>query len=427
MTAPQSRNSLRGWLAASAAFLSMGISIGASQYAFGHFIEPLEQSFGWTRTQISASLSFTAVGTLAAPLIGRLMDVYGARPIMVGSLLMMGTSFVLRPLMSELWHWYVLSFIQLVPFAGMTILPAGRLIGLWFRRTRGRMMGITNAGANFGGLVIPPATALVLAIGTWRDAYIAMGLGCFAIALYSLLVVRERPLGSTARPEDTGGPPGSEPEPGEGAEEESEEDAEEEHWTTRRALRTRSFYAIAIAVCLGCFTYATILPHVVVHLTNEGAGITVASLALAMLAISGIAGKVGFGFLAERFGARKTFIVDLLGQAVAVLCLAFAPSPLLMLAITPVYGFFMGGTGVLLLLIVQETFGLRHYGAILGLINMSTIVTFTVGPLLAGASFDLTGSYSTAFGCCCAFFLCAAAVLQWTRDDAGATPRTSRT
>ena len=408
MTPPSSRDSVRGWLAASAAFLSMSISIGATQYAFGHFIEPLEQTFGWTRTQISASLSFTAVGTLAAPLIGRLMDLYGARPIMVGSLLVMGSSFVLRPFMSELWHWYVLSFLQLVPFSGMTILPAGRLIGLWFRRTRGRMMGITNAGANFGGLVVPPVTALVLAIGTWRDAYVAIGLTCFAVALYSLLVVRERPLGTPARPDA------------------SAAEGEEEHWTTRRALRTRSFYVIAVAVCLGCFTYATILPHVVVHLTNEGASITVASLALGMLAASGIAGKICFGFLAERLGARKTFIVDLLGHAVAVLCLAFAPSPLLMLAITPIYGLFMGGTGVLLLLIVQETFGVRHYGAILGLINMSTIITFAVGPLLAGASYDLTGSYSAAFASGSALFLCAAAVLRWTKDDAGATARTSR-
>ena len=246
---------------------------------------------------------------------------------------------------------------------------------------------------------------MVIAIGTWRDAYLAVGLTCFAVAVYTLVVVRERPIGSPS------------PEGDAGSSEDHAAGDDEEHWTTRRALRTRSFYAIAVAVCFGCFTYATILPHVLVHLTNEGASIAFASVALGMLAASGIAGKIMFGFLAERLGARRAFIVDLVGHAIAVLCLATAPSPLLMLAVTPVYGLFMGGTGVLLLLIVQETFGVRHYGAILGLVNMSTILTFAVGPLLAGVSYDLTGSYSPAFALGSALFLCAAAVLRWTKDD----------
>ena len=407
MTTPTSPDPLRGWLAASAAFLSMSVSIGASQYAFGLFVEPLEQTFGWTRTQISASLSFTALGTLAAPLLGRLMDLYGARPIMAGSLLLMGTSFVLRPFMSELWHWYVLSFFQLVPFSGATILPAGRLIGLWFRQTRGRMMGFTNAGANFGGVVVPPAAAVVLALSTWREAYVVLGLACFAVFAYSLAVVRERAPG--AHEEDTA--PASE----------RVQDDAQEHWTTRRALRTRSFYALAVTTCFGCFTYATVLPHVLAHLTTEGVGVAAASVAFGAMAACGIAGKILFGFLAERLGARRAFIVDLTGHAAAVLCLAFAPTPALMLAATPLYGLFMGGTGVLLLLLVQEAFGVRHYGSILGLINMSTILTFAVGPLLAGASYDLTGSYAGAFAVGAALFLCAAAVLGWTRDDAGAT------
>ena len=52
----------------------MAVSVGSSQYAFGLFIEPLQAEFGWTRTQISAGLSFTAVGSLAAPWLGRVMD-----------------------------------------------------------------------------------------------------------------------------------------------------------------------------------------------------------------------------------------------------------------------------------------------------------------------------------------------------------------
>ena len=80
----------RRWLVLGTLFLAAGVNVGSSNYAFGLFVEPLEEAFGWSRTAISASLSFTAVGSLASPIIGRLMDRHGARPLLVISLLLMG-------------------------------------------------------------------------------------------------------------------------------------------------------------------------------------------------------------------------------------------------------------------------------------------------------------------------------------------------
>ena len=107
---------MRGALVIAVVFSSTAIAVGVSQYAFGLFIVPLEETFGWTRTEISASLSFAAVGGLAAPLLGRAMDRFGVRPILVVSLAVFGLSFCLRPLMTELWHWYAVSFLQFVTF-----------------------------------------------------------------------------------------------------------------------------------------------------------------------------------------------------------------------------------------------------------------------------------------------------------------------
>ena len=132
-----------------------GNQFGVSQYAFGLFIVPIEETFGWTRTEISASLSFAAVGGLSAPLPGRAMDWFGARLVLVISLVVLGLSFCLRPLMTELWHWYALSFMQFITFSGMAVLPAGRLVAAWFPHIRGRMTGIAATGNNVGGLVMP--------------------------------------------------------------------------------------------------------------------------------------------------------------------------------------------------------------------------------------------------------------------------------
>ena len=161
-TGMEGTQTIRAWAILVVVFMSMAVSIGGSMYAFGVFVTPIEDQFGWSRTQISASLSFIAVGSLAGPLLGRIMDRYGARPVLVFSLVLAGTSYCLRPFMTELWHWYALSFFQFFAFLGATTLSTGRLVAIWFAKNRGPMMGIATSGPNFGGLVFPPLLAAVL-------------------------------------------------------------------------------------------------------------------------------------------------------------------------------------------------------------------------------------------------------------------------
>ena len=180
------------WLIVSVLFMAAALFIGTANYAFFLFIEPLEERFGWDRTMVTASLSFMAVGSLTGPLLGRTMDRYGARPLMVVSLTIFGVSFLLRPLMTQLWHWYALSFLQFVAFSGASILPAGRLVPLWFPKTRGRMMGITTMGNNFGGLTLPLVLAFVIAAASWQAGFLAVAAIAFTIAALALVIIHER-------------------------------------------------------------------------------------------------------------------------------------------------------------------------------------------------------------------------------------------
>ena len=83
----RARRSYYGWLIVGVVFLASGMLIGTGSYAFGLFVEPLEDYFDWQRTAIQASLSFMAVGSLTGPLIGRVMDRHGARLVMSARLL----------------------------------------------------------------------------------------------------------------------------------------------------------------------------------------------------------------------------------------------------------------------------------------------------------------------------------------------------
>ncbi|MDE0008560.1 MAG: MFS transporter [Gammaproteobacteria bacterium] len=380
-------------------FCSTAVAVGASQYAFGLFILPIEETFGWTRTEISASLSFAAVGGLTAPLLGRAMDRFGARPILLLSLTVFGASFCLRPLMTELWHWYALSFLQFATFSGMTVLPAGRLIATWFPHARGRTTGIASAGNNVGGLVIPLAVATLLAAMSWSEASLAIGIATFAIAAAAMLAIRESPA-----PNVPGRPLASSHEPASAPSVTNDE--------LRNTLRSRTFYAVLAAITLGTFTYSAILPHALAHMVNRGMGDAAALSALGTIAAAGIGGKLVFGWLSDRFNARQVMIANLIGQALFAALLAVANNPALLAIAAPLYGLFMGGFGALYILVVQESFDMRHFGSVMGLMNLGTVLSFGIGPLIAGASYDMSVTYTPAFLIVCGLFVAGAAALS---------------
>ena len=73
------------WAIMLAPFFVATVAMGSYQYTHGLFVEPLVQAFGWSRTEVSASLSFAAVGIITGPFLGRLLDKYGAKPVMLCS------------------------------------------------------------------------------------------------------------------------------------------------------------------------------------------------------------------------------------------------------------------------------------------------------------------------------------------------------
>ena len=396
----------RGWWVVSVPFLAAAIGTGAGQYGFGIFIEPLEETFGWTRTQINLSLSFTAVGSLIAPILGRIMDRYGTKQVMAVSLALTVVGYLLRPFMTELWHWYALSILQYSGYMGASMLPAGKLVGLWFHRTRGRVMGITAMGNNFGGLVVPPMLGGILTLASWQGAYIALGILSALMVIYALLAVRDFPSASELEDQldDIRSDGGNSP--------------ILSGVSVRDALRSRTFYAITLAIVMGTFTYSAILPQIITHLVDQGVSLTIATTALSVFAIFGMIGKFVMGFIAERISARYTLMINLLGQSMFVTMMIWAGSPLIMWISVPLFGYFNGAFGALFQLVVQDSFGIRNYGSIMGIINMSSMVSFGIGPLLAGLSYDVTGSYEFVFGTVAVMFAVGALSLTQARHSA---------
>ena len=396
-----------GWLIGGVVFLTFTLTVGITQYAFGVFVTELEADLGWSRAEITAAVSFFAVAGLAAPPVGWLLDRYGARPVMAASLAALAVSQLLRPWMTDVWQFYALSAIQFAAMPGAVIITAGRLVGIWFEASRGRAMGLTAMGANFGGIIFASLTALLITAIGWRASYFLYGLLFAALIPLVLLVIRERPAAPAPAPSADGRAPSAAA--GSGA-------------SVAEALRSRAFYLVVVALLLAQLTYGAVLPQIVPHLQNVGVPRTEAAAALSLFALFGMCGKVLFGWLTERRPTRYVLGASLGCQVAGLwILLAAGSSPVFWLAV-PVFGLGFGALGALMPLLVQETFGLRAFGTIFGLVNFVALGAAFAGPLLVAASFDATGSYRTAFLALSGAFVLSAITVSFARPNLPPAP-----
>ena len=376
----------RGYAVVLATFVVIGLGNGATQYSFGFFISPLEQEFGWTRTQINGALAFSFTMGLMAPISGRAVDRIGARWVMTVSLLVVGVSIALRPLMTELWHWYALHALLFGGFVGAIVLPAGKLLGLWFKFSYGKMVGITYMGANFGGLIMAPASNALIQATSWQTTSYVLGGACLVWTPIAYLLSRDpapHELPENERPRHTENEPSARQElPGMDA---------------SSAFKTWAFYAALIGMTAAGMTYLGVLSQIFPHLTNEGVSVNRAAQMVAAVGFFGMAGKLLFGYLGDRVEVRYLALIGLLLESIAVIALIYAANAVFMWAFVVLYGLSFGGFGMLFAVIIRNTFGIRAFGTIFGVVNMVSMIAAVVAPLLAGWSFDATGSYKTAF------------------------------
>ena len=182
-------------------------------------------------------------------------------------------------------------------------------------------------------------------------------------------------------------------------------------WEIKDLIRTKRFFAVAGIVLIGVLTYDIILVNITTHLVIEGFTIEMASIALAVLAILGMISKALFGYISEKISARISLIIILIGQAGLIFVMTSIPFNYVLITSAAMYGIFMGGWGVVYQLFVQENYGIKNYGSILGTIVVFTGIAHLIGPILAGITFDISQSYKLIFTIVAVLFLLAAVIL----------------
>ena len=378
----------RGYPIAIIAFLSTGLSIGMAQYAFGQFATPLQNEFGWTKTQLNGALSLAFVSGITGPILGKMADKYGIRTVLFISLILISFGFLLRPTITHLWQWYFYSGLIYAGFPGATHITSGKMVSLWFPKTRGRVMGAVTSGNNFGGFTMPALAASIIAFSNWELAFIIFGIIMLFLGIFSYFIVSEsldlvesesirssRDLDSISY-----------------VKEQSKLGFE-----IREALYSFRFWTINISLMLGVLTYQGILTQLTQFLEDEGMRTNFATSCLMMIAVMGVIGKIIFGRASEVFSARKTLILSMFFQTIGIMVLCIDSNETLLWIGCFIYGLGFGAFGALIPLIIVEQFGMKNLGSLMGINQFLTSIPMAVSPLIAGLVHDQTGSYRNAF------------------------------
>lgn len=376
-----------GWSIALTASLATGLTIGSFNYAFGVFIDPLEDHFGWSRTQINTALTFGVASALMSPLTGRWLDRFGSRPVMAGSLAAVATGFLIYSGMTELWHFYTASLLIYLGLPGAMVMPTGRLISLWFPGTRGRMMGFVLAGENVGGLAMVSLATLVVGASGWRTGYAVFGVILLSIIVLVVVFVRDSQSDIDAAQGKRWAPT-----PGE-----NDASGASVGYTLHDVFRMRSYYFLAAGHAIPMLSFSAFLTNLIPHLESEGISSGRAASGIMVLAVFGIMSKLIFGRLSETITARWAMSICLSIQSVGLLLLIAAGGSNAVWFVIAFFGMGFGAIGALIPLTVAEAYGMRHFGSILGVTSMLGVVPMVSGPLIAGIVFDAYGNYDIAF------------------------------
>jgi len=419
MTSGGNQKTFYGWWIVLASSIIIFFSTGIVFYSFGVFLKPLEAYFGWTRAQLSLAVTAWAlVYGFSGPLIGILFQKYGAKIVVAGCAAFTGLCYLFLAGMGQLYQLFILMTIIGFGSAGVTLIPNQTLISNWFEKYRGRAMGIMMMGIGFGGLIMPQVANKIIIMSGWRTSFFVLGIMIlFIIIPITLLLVRTKPSDLGLNRDGIG----SAVEDATGAE--IKEDSGMEGLPVKRALGTSSFWLLFAAFSLLVFGESGLTVHFVAFLDDAGLSSTAATFFWALAVGISAGGRLGFGLLADRWNPRKliTFTHGLHAVATAIMVVFFlrmgSRSPVTLTAFSLTYGLSLGGSAVLLPVLVGRCFGLLNFSKVLGLLMTGFALGVVAGPVLAGIIFDKTKSYEVALIIFTIGFAIAALTVALIRPD----------
>ena len=402
--AAMSKNRMYPWFIAVFAGIVLMVSNGQTISGLSVFDVEFIDEFGWSLGEIKFRDMITLLlAGLAAPFIGILIDRLGVRRCMLAGWVLLILGNIAYSRLDSLTGLYLVHALFALVLVLCGLNAAVILVSKWFVRYRGTTIGIALMGTSMGGIVFPQyGTAMIEALD-WRSAFAWGSLFPAVMLVATWLLVKDKP----EIPEQAGADALAVPNPDAGM-------------AYADALRSRSFWALAIIAMTTFYTVLGTQAHIFVYMTDADFSAQVATNAISLFFFCALIGKFVFGLAADHLDKRKVFYGNILVMLIGSLILIRMDVALIWIAVTA-FGLGWGGVYTMLQLTVMNIFGTRDAGKILGTITVLDASGGGLGIWLTGVIYDTTGSYELPFLIFAALIVVALAALTQVRQPASAT------
>ena len=387
-----------GWIiAADTATVSLTTRTVMAVATLSVFVVPMTEHLGWSRGLFSGAVSLGGLCAVAiSPFVGRSIDKYGTGILIAGSSLITGICALGLALVSTPWTFYMLYIPGRMIFSGPLELGLPTAISNWFIRRRPLGLAVDTIAKGAGLAIIPLTAQIIIGEWGWRTAWTFLGILTLTVGvLPSLLLMARRPEDMGLEPDPT-----TRYSPSTNHEPDSVADAAtniETNYTLAQALKTKSFWILAVFTAAGFMVQGGVSLHQVAHYINQGLPGTLAALSAGTYAAAQIIGGLFWGFTGRKFPVRFLLALSaiIVGIGVISTIYSFSLSSALISAAT--IGFGVGGLHLLVRLAWADYYGRQHLGSIRGVTLSAQIGGQALGPILGGFLFDITTNYRLPF------------------------------
>jgi MFS family permease len=357
----------------------MGCVAAGAMFSLAVFLEPMSAATGWGRAGISwaMALNFVALG-IGSFAWGAATDRWGVRVVVLIGSVALGAALVLASRAETLLQFQLAYGVGVGGASSAFLAPMIATVTGWFDKHRALAVSLVSAGIGMAPLTMSPLAQWLVVTHGWRPAMLTIGILCWALLIPAAWAVR-RPRAAAASPQV------------------ARPITEVTEGSAARALRSPQFIVLALTYLACCSAHSGPIFHMVSYAMFCGVAPMAAVSIYSVEGLAGLGGRVLFGVLADRYGAKLILVLGLVVQAIAIAAYIKVGSLGQFYALATIFGMAYGGVMPLYAVLARSYFSQNIMGTVLGAATMLSCLGMSIGPVAGGWVFDRFNAYTWLF------------------------------